>query len=171
MWRSVDFVQPPVHVSSSLADISNLKMEVIRSSETSVQSAATCSRWFLARGLFYPEDGGDTFLRNVDSVYCYLVMLVPHSRIFLPWRWMWYIPPKRQFSLQSPAHAGSSVADFSILNMEAIRSSETSVYTRSTRLHIPEDGILHSHHCENLKSYDSKSSLNQGFGTLGSVIR
>jgi hypothetical protein len=23
------------------------------------------SRWFLALGLFYPEDGGDTFLRNV----------------------------------------------------------------------------------------------------------
>jgi hypothetical protein len=28
------------------------------------------------------------------------------------------------------------------LKMEAIRSSETSVYTRSTRRHIPEDGIL-----------------------------
>jgi hypothetical protein len=26
--------------------------------------AATCSRWFLARGFFYPEDGGDTFLRK-----------------------------------------------------------------------------------------------------------
>jgi hypothetical protein len=25
------------------------------------QSAATCSRWFLDRGFFYPEDGGDTF--------------------------------------------------------------------------------------------------------------
>jgi hypothetical protein len=29
--------------------------------ETSVD-AATCSRWFLAHGFFYPEDGGDTFL-------------------------------------------------------------------------------------------------------------
>jgi hypothetical protein len=29
------------------------------------QSAATCSRWFPARGFFYPEDGGDMFLRNV----------------------------------------------------------------------------------------------------------
>jgi hypothetical protein len=34
---------------------------------TLLQSAATCSRWLLARGFFYPEDGGDTFLRNVSS--------------------------------------------------------------------------------------------------------
>jgi hypothetical protein len=27
---------------------------------------ATCSLWFLARGFFYLDDGGDTFLRNVD---------------------------------------------------------------------------------------------------------
>jgi hypothetical protein len=45
-------------------------------------------------------------------------------------------------SLQPPAHAGSSLADFSTLKMEAIRSSETSVHTRSTQSHIPEDGIL-----------------------------
>jgi hypothetical protein len=34
---------------------------------------------------------------------------------------------------------------------EAIRSSETLVYTKSTRRHIAEDGILHSHRRENLK--------------------
>jgi hypothetical protein len=56
-------------------------------------------------------------------------------------------------SLQPPAHAVSSLADFSTLNMEAERSSETSVYTRSTRRHIPEDGILHSHRRQNVKSY------------------
>jgi hypothetical protein len=55
--------------------------------------------------------------------------------------------------LQPPAHAGSSLADFCTLKMEAIRSSETSVDTRSTRRHIPENGILHSHRRENLKSY------------------
>jgi hypothetical protein len=28
---------------------------------------ATCSRWFFARGFFYPQDGDDTFHRNVGS--------------------------------------------------------------------------------------------------------
>jgi hypothetical protein len=42
-----------------------------------LQSAATCSRWFLARGFFYPEDGGDTFLRNIGSHKNYTV---PHPR-------------------------------------------------------------------------------------------
>jgi hypothetical protein len=37
--------------------------------------------------------------------------------------------------------------------MDTIRSSETSVLTRFTRLHIPEDCILHSYRRENLLSY------------------
>jgi hypothetical protein len=41
----------------------------------------------------------------------------------------------------------------STLMMGAIRSSETSVLTRATLLHIPEDGIPYSHHRESLKSY------------------
>jgi hypothetical protein len=41
------------------------------------------------------------------------------------------------------AHAGSSLADFSTLKMDAIRSSQTSVQSStSTRRHTPEDGIL-----------------------------
>jgi hypothetical protein len=35
-------------------------------------------------------------------------------------------------SLQPPVHAGSSLADFSTMKIEAKRFSETSVYTRST---------------------------------------
>jgi hypothetical protein len=41
----------------------------------------------------------------------------------------------------------------STLTMEVISSSETSVLGRDIQGHIPEEGILHSHRRENLKSY------------------
>jgi hypothetical protein len=39
------------------------------------------------------------------------------------------------------------------LTMEVIHFSETSVLTRATRRKIPEDGIVHSHRREYMKSY------------------
>jgi hypothetical protein len=44
--------------------------------------------------------------------------------------------------LQPPAHAGSYLANYSTLKMEAVGSSDTSAHTGSTRSHIPDDGIL-----------------------------
>jgi hypothetical protein len=40
-------------------------------------SAATCSRWFLARRVFYPEDAGYTFLRNVRL---HKIYTAPHHK-------------------------------------------------------------------------------------------
>jgi hypothetical protein len=57
-------------------------------------------------------------------------------------------------SLQPPVDAGSPLAEFCTLKMEAICSSETSVNPGATQPHIPEYDILHSHRCENLKSYE-----------------
>jgi hypothetical protein len=45
----------------------------------------------------------------------------------------------------------------STLKIKMTSSSKTSVYTKPARHHIAEDGILHSHRRENLKSYGAIS--------------
>jgi hypothetical protein len=72
-----------------------------------------------------------------------------------------------QGRLQPPAHAGSSLADFSILKIKAICRSETSVYTRSTRRHIPEDGILQMCY---LLCHGGKVNLSLCMKTYGGMI-
>jgi hypothetical protein len=42
-------------------------------------------------------------------------------------------PGSQLRKLQSPAHAGSSLADFSTLKMEVMHSYETSVHTRTQK--------------------------------------
>jgi hypothetical protein len=55
---------------------------------------------------------------------------------------MWIALQTGRSPVQQPADADSPLTDFSTLNMEAIRSSETSVNPGSTQRHIPEDDIL-----------------------------
>jgi hypothetical protein len=62
------------HTKSEEVYISaNYKFETSDCCRLVTQSAATCSRWFLARGFFYPEDEGDGYLRNVGLHKIYTV--------------------------------------------------------------------------------------------------
>jgi hypothetical protein len=63
----------------------------------------------------------------------------------------------------------SCSAYFSTLKMEAICSSETSVDSQRTArryTRIPEDGTLHNHRCENLKSYIASNLFKTQCNTL-----
>jgi hypothetical protein len=57
----------------------------------------------------------------------------------------------------------------STLMMAAKCTSETSVLTRPTRRHIPEDGSLRSHRRKDLKSYETVMTLSIMLGQTGVV--
>jgi hypothetical protein len=75
--------------------------------------------------------------------------------------------------MQPPADAGSPLADFSTLKMEAIRPSETPVNARSTQRHIPEDDILQflSYSIHSRHSAEPEGSLPYSQETHRVVIR
>jgi hypothetical protein len=92
---------------------------------TDAQSAATCSRWFLARrflsfqltlslqllahavsSLVY------SYRFNWRSVYSCLLTLVPRSQILLHWRWRRYDPPKRRFTQELHGATTQKTASF-----------------------------------------------------------
>jgi hypothetical protein len=60
----------------------------------------------------------------------------------------------------TPLEISPSSRDVTLM-MEAIRSSETSVFTRETRRNTPEEVILHSHRRENLKAFMKSCRLIQ----------
>jgi hypothetical protein len=116
-------------------------------------------------GVAHPHIVFTIFLEYLDSIHLVKKLITQDLRFSRPWLWrmpfsgMWRrvdlvwtdVSEKRIasiFRLQSAATCSLWVLAcwFSTLNMEAIKSSETSVHTRSTRRHIPEDGILQGHY-------------------------
>jgi hypothetical protein len=110
------------------------------------------------RPSFWSLSGG-TILTNISK--CELSLFLYKAGCF-----------RLRLSLQPPADFSSPLADFSTLKMETIRSSETTADAISTQRYIPEDDILRSHRCENLKSYMQTIYLTYGsiFALFASTI-
>jgi hypothetical protein len=73
MWRRVDLVWTDIS-EERIASIFRVEKSA---SEEPAWAACTWRRWLLVRGFLYPEDGSNTFLRNVGS---HKIYTVPHPR-------------------------------------------------------------------------------------------
>jgi hypothetical protein len=175
VWRRVDVLQTAATCSRwfpALGFFSTLKMEAIRSSETSAHTRCT-PRHITEYGILHSHR-----CENLRSAVCsHLLTLVPRSPIYLYWRWYRRSPvtsvhtrsKRRHIPEDGILHSHrcenlkSAVCShlLTLVPRSRIylpwrwcrRSPEPSVHTSSKRRHIPKDGILHSHRCENLKSY------------------
>jgi hypothetical protein len=121
--------------------------EAIRSVTSRERHLNSHPNWILTQPTCYLLDPSSSFLSPHCTIGfpCGPVSLPSYPYIADRFNWL--------LSLQLVAHVGSSLADYSNLKAEAIQSSETSVHTRTTRRHNLENGFLHSHRRENLKSY------------------
>jgi hypothetical protein len=72
---------------------------------------------------------------------------------------------------QPPAHAGSSLADFSTLKTETISSSETSVNARSTQGHIPESPLWKPQIVNNNKKIGTLTQTDVFYLSLHNMFR
>jgi hypothetical protein len=66
-------------------------------------AATICSRWFLTRGFFYPEDEGDMFLRNIGShkIYTGLHPRRRHSSLEYLQHMAWLKPENQNYTLDT----------------------------------------------------------------------
>jgi hypothetical protein len=70
--------------------------------------------------------------RRFGGRYRHLLTLVPRSRIFLPWRWRRYVPPKRRFK-QDLHGATSQKTAFFIVTAVKISNLTTMLYFKLDR--------------------------------------
>jgi hypothetical protein len=140
-----------------------------------IQSAILCCLLELSvTAYIHPDEGSDTFLRNVASSNsrrashpsrrnssCWLLSKLTQDNKIASASTITIRVAPFNFKKVRPTQLTSHVdplekngSESFILKMEAICSSETLVLKSTTlRCHIPEGGILHSHRRENPKSY------------------
>jgi hypothetical protein len=82
----------------------------------------------------------------------YLSQKMQDLRLSQLWPWRLLSSGRERVVVRGEWTDISGYDEYSLLDAVLV-VLEPSVLTRSTQLHIPEKGILHSHHCGNIKYY------------------